>query len=440
MNGLILFSKRFFKTFIYHTVVVLDFLFNTMILNNFKLFKSRFTEKKINNYENTNRKINIILSIFFALSISFIYIANLKTAGASFDKIQKQIILAFVAFVFYNGIISAKKEEIKKFGLSLFIIMIPALLITAFLMPPISGARRWIRLGSFTFQTSEFFKFSAVIVFALLLSQDIRKKQWEIINRRVFKNNLKESFWYNPNGMWVMILTSIAILVIFIMPDLGSSSLIVITLIIMYSITPATKERSKKTNRTILAVFGLLLVLVIVGSISGTLGARSTRLFSFLNPFNVEAINSSDPAYQIRNGMQAITNGGLFGSNVSFITEILPESDTDLILAVVGERTGLLGLLTIIALYSVLANELIKESLNANSNYTKLIIFGAMLLIIINVFYNIGGLIAAIPLTGVPLPFMSYGGTSLISNMIIIAIAQNAIKYERGKNAKITNN
>jgi cell division protein FtsW (lipid II flippase) len=440
MKGTGLFISRMLMALYYHFVVVIKFLVITIFKDGMLRITNRIVSGKTKVYADTNRKINVILSLFIVISLSFIYIANLRNPGQSNDKVIKQIILAVIAYVFYVGIISAKPDEIKKFGLSLFIVMIPVLIITAFLMPPISGARRWIRLGGFTFQSSEFFKFSVIIVFALLLAQDVRKKQWEISNRRVFQNEKKSLFWINPNGFWIIILTIAAIIIIFLMPDLGSSSLILITLLIMYSIAPATKVRSKATNRTLLFAIALLIIIVIIGSATGFFGARSSRLFSFLNPFNIDAINTSDPAYQIRNGMQAITNGGILGSNVSFISEILPESDTDLILAVVGERTGLVGITIIIIMYIILASQLIKEALLASTNYAKLLIFGTMLLIIINVFYNIGGLIAAIPLTGVPLPFMSYGGTSLISNVIIIALAQNIIKNERGKNAKITNN
>ena len=154
------------------------------------------------------------------------------------------------------------------------------------------------------------------------------------------------------------------------------------------------------------------------------------RLASFIDPFRY----SSDSGYQIIQGLMAFSRGGLFGMGLGQGVSkqgILPVIESDYILANIGEELGLLGVLVVISLLFSLIVILYQRAASSSDIYRKSILIGVASLLLIQSLINIGGVVSVLPLTGVTLPFISYGGTSMIAMLSSIGLALRMIIEDR---------
>ncbi len=346
----------------------------------------------------------LISLVFFLIAIGFTFIsisslteAN-NTAGDKFYFLKKQGFWILVSFIVSFIISKIKIEIVKKlspiiyFGsiIGLILVLIPGLSNQAL------GARRWLNLGIFSFQPSELFKFSSVIYFALLFSQESKRNLINLICH-----------------------LSIPFILIILEPNLSTAILSSAIIISMYYLSGG---KIMPLFLFCLSLIGLCFILIISSPY------RSARLQTLINPEN----NGNSSSYHSNQIILSLSSGGLFGkgfANSDQKYRFLPKISTDSILAIIGEETGFLGILIVLLIYIFLISYLIKiASIIKNDQFASLFISGAACWIAYQSLINISAIANIIPLTGVPLPFISYGGSSLLTLMTTIGLIRNIEK------------
>lgn len=292
----------------------------------------------------------------------------------------------------------------KKIAVPFFFISILFLILV--FMPGIGskvyGASRWIQLGPFSFQPSEMAKLSVILYLAAWLE-----------SRGVHR--IKD--FYEGVLPFMGIMGLIGFLIIK-QPDTGTLGVIILTSLAIFFVSGAKIKHLLSIGG--LGMIGLWILIKIEPY-------RFNRILAFRNP-------GADPqgiGYQISQALLAVGSGGIFGVGLGNSRQkfnYLPEPVGDSIFAVIGEEIGLIGGLILIGLFVVLAMRGFKIAKNAPDNFGRLIATGIVMWIIFQAFINIGANIALIPLTGIPLPFISYGGTSMIFLMSAIGILLNISK------------
>ena len=310
-------------------------------------------------------------------------------------------IVISIAFFCLCALINIK--DMKKYGHVLFVLTL--LLLAIVFIPGIGvsskGSTRWIGIGGFSFQPSELAKIVCIIFIARFLS-----KRGE--NIQLLPQFLILTGW--------MILTAGLIGV----SDLGTAIAIFFVFMIMLYISGANKlHLGCLTGLGVLGVTGLVLL--------GGNSYRVKRLISFLDPWKY----SQDMGYQVCQSLIAIGSGG-FGlglgeSRQKFL--YLPEQHTDFIFAIIGEELGIVGTIAIVLIFCFLLHRGLKIASETSDLFLSLLAIGCTLMITIQAFMNIGIVIGILPCTGIPLPFISYGGTSLIVTMSMMGILFNISQY-----------
>jgi cell division protein FtsW len=271
--------------------------------------------------------------------------------------------------------------------------------------PVIGGSQRWLPIGGFTFQPSELAKVAVVF----LLAHILEKKQ-KLLTR--FGHFL------------VPVLFTVGVLggLVIMQPDLGTTIIIgaAALAVIMASDTPI---------RYVLVLSVLVVAAAWVLAFSDEY--RVDRIVGFLDPWN----NSSGEGYQLIQGYYALSNGGLFGVGLGASRArwfYLPNAHTDFIFAIIGEETGLIGGLTVIGLFVVLALAGWLVAARAPDRFGRMVAAGLTAWLSFQALVNIGGVLGVMPITGIALPFVSYGSSALIVSMaslgILVNIAQAGVQ------------
>jgi cell division protein FtsW len=266
----------------------------------------------------------------------------------------------------------------------------------------IYGASRWIKLGPLSFQPSEMMKLSIILYLAAWLES----KGW---------NRIRDFFEGFLPFLAVMGLVGFLIIK---QPDTGTLGIIIISALTIYFIAGA---RLSHLFSLVIAGFVGLMVLIKIEPY------RLNRLMVFLDPqTDVRGIG-----YQVNQALLAIGSGGIFGVGLGHSRQkfnYLPEPVGDSIFAIIGEELGMIGATVLVLLFVTLAVRGFRIAKNAPDNFGKLVAGGITCWIVIQAFINIAAISGIIPLTGVPLPFISYGGTSLVFLMAGVGILLNISK------------
>jgi cell division protein FtsW len=267
------------------------------------------------------------------------------------------------------------------------------------------GSARWLRFGSFTFQPSEFARFSLIIYLAYSLSKK--------------KDHIKDfSIGFLPH---VLILALFASLILF-QPDFGSVMILGAMTWIMLFVGGA---------RLLHLIPSLIILMPVAYFFMVHAAYRIKRLMSFLDPWQY----SADEGYQIVHSLMAFGTGGIWGTGIGKGYQklfYLPEPHTDFIFSVIGEELGLLGVLLILGLYFLILWRGIIIAGNAETLFGSYMALGLTTAIGLQVSVNMGVALGLLPTKGLTLPFLSYGGTSLLVNMASIGILMN-IGASKGK-------
>lgn len=347
----------------------------------------------------------IVLSLFGIIMIyssSSIW-ANYKF-NDSFHYVKYQSIF-FIIGLFIMIMISKINYKFY-YKYSNIILLISFILLILVLIPGIgsirNGSRSWFGIGSLGIQPSEAAKISLIIFTSKYLSNS--------------SDYIKSYF---KGIIPILLITSIAFGLIMLQPDLGTGLILFISIVLILFISGASMKFF--IGGGIIGLFGVILLIIIAPY-------RLDRITSFLNPWK-------DPlgtGFQMIQSLYAIGPGGLLGNG--YLNSIqkhfyLPEPQTDFIFSIISEEFGVMGAFIVVGLFIIIFYRGIKISVNCSDSFGKHLSFGILFQMMFQAIMNLSVVVGLIPVTGVTLPFLSYGGSSLLVSMFSIGIILNISKY-----------
>lgn len=328
------------------------------------------------------------------------------------------IILGFSLVFFMTYFMSGNFFKMKGVQMLMLAGIIILLMVTMFFGTEVNGQRNWIRVGGFGLQSSEFFKVVAILYLAYIYSRRekrIDNDELTSIIPLVFILVISGMVMINDFGTWMVIAAIILSMFLYIRIPLK---------VIGWTAVLGTA--------TLSVIAGVLYL--VNGSVLSEY--QMHRIETFFHPFN----DPMGTGYQLTNSLIAISHGGLFGTGIgNGIIKLgyLPEPHTDFIMAVIAEELGLVGVLFIVLLYLVIILKALSYAHRSMDTFYRIICIGVAMYITMQVFINVGGISKIIPLTGVPLPLLSYGGSSFLSVSIAIGLLIIAAKHVKQKEIEL---
>lgn len=356
---------------------------------------------------NKNKLIILITFILSTIGLIMIYSSSYIWADFKYNNPYKYLILQaiflIVGFIMLIIISKIDYNLYKKYSNHLLIICFALLILV--LIPGIgivrNGSRSWFGIMGFGIQPSELSKIALIIFTSKYLSNN------DHIKRHTFK-------FIFP----IILIIVIFFLLILLEPDFGTGMVLVISLIGLIFISGANFSIFIKLG--ILGIIGIIVLILIAPY-------RMDRITSFLDPWT-DPLGSGFQAIQ---SLYAIGPGGLLGFGFLKSRQkhfYLPEPQTDFIFSIITEEFGFIGALILISLFAFLFYLLITSSIKTKDLFGKYLSFGLTFLLMFQTLLNLSVVVGLIPITGVTLPFISYGGSSLITSMISIGIMLNIFK------------
>lgn len=341
-------------------------------------------------------------------------VEGVTAAGDPFSTVKKQILNIIAGVVAMSIMLYLHYEDLLKHTRTLYVINLFMLGMVLFAGDSALGAQRWIEIGPFRFQPSEFSKLIIIICFAAFLN-----------SRQGRLNTLKDLL---PCFAFV----GVPLLLILKQPDLGTS---LVFMAIMFGMLFAAGARPALLTGLILG--GLSLAILWIGAhfwLKARYGFdlwiplqdyQLNRLIIFINPWQ----DWHGDGYHIIQSQIAIGQGGLFGRGLFNGSQthgnFLPIQETDFIFSVVGEELGFIGSVFLLFLFFVLIYRCIHIAINAKDNFGYLLSAGVISMLTFHIMVNIGMTIGIMPVTGIPLPMFSYGGSNMVTNLIALGLLLN---------------
>ena len=350
----------------------------------------------------------IVTLILVVFGLFMVYSASNVVAVYKYDDsfyfLKRQLIFSIIGFVIMFLIIKVDMNKIYKNVTLIFIISL--LLLILVLIPGIGvvrgGARSWIGFGSLSIQPAEFMKLGIILLISKYLSK--------------YQNDLKKF----KNFLGVLLLVILVFGLIMLQPDFGTGLVLVVSIIILLFCTQAP-----------IKYFLFLLCVGILGIIGLIISEpyRMMRILAYLDPW-------SDPlgsGFQTIQSLFAVAPSGIFGLGYNNSLQkhfFLPEPQNDFIFAIICEELGLIGSMILLGLFIFMILRIIRISNKVEDKFYKFLSLGIGISLFVQVFINIGVVIGLLPVTGITLPFISYGGSSLILTLVMIAVVLNISKYQ----------
>lgn len=313
------------------------------------------------------------------------------------------LVLAFIPFLLFFSFVN--EDFYQKFSYIIFFICVVLLIMVNFVGTHAMGATRWIKIFGFKFQPSEMTKIAVILLVSKFYSQ---------INYNSINNFFSIFF--------IISLVSIPILLILNQPNLGTSIVICFIVINMLFITGISIK---------FFIFSAVICICSIPFIWNYLlyDYQKVRIFTFLGV----GVDSLSTGYNVLQSMIAIGSGGLFGkgflSGSQAQLEFLPEKHTDFAFVVFAEEFGFLGAILVFVLYFILFVQIVKIINRSSSTFFKIMTTGILAMFGIHFFINIGMVIGVLPIVGVPILFISYGGSVLLTSMISIGMIISANRH-----------
>lgn len=365
---------------------------------------------------------SLILPVFCLLVIGVvaIYIAvshdypqNIwPILGQQLAWIVLGIIISFVVMFFNTKFLWQATPYL--YALGLVLMVLPLIFYNPNLVAA-TGAKNWVSIGGVTlFQPSEFMKISYILILARVIVQ--------------FTQKHKESERTIPLDflliLWLIVFTLPVLVLLALQSDLG-------TALVFVAIFAGLVLLSGVSWKIIIPIFA-----TVVSGIAGFLAIFITkdgrafmhqigmptyqinRILAWLNPFDY----AQTTTYQQAQGQIAIGSGGLFGQGFNVSNLLIPVRESDMIFTVIAEDFGFIGSVLVITLYLLLIYRMLKITLKSNNQFYTYISTGFIMMLLFHIFENIGAVTGLLPLTGIPLPFISQGGSAIISNLIGVGL------------------
>ncbi|HEX7416244.1 MAG TPA: putative lipid II flippase FtsW [Smithellaceae bacterium] len=314
--------------------------------------------------------------------------------------LKKQILFVFLGLISMVLMTKIPYTQLRKWAYPGMLLSL--LLLAILLIPNVGikrgGATRWLNMGVFSFQVTEMVKISMVVFLAHLLARKAHQ--------------LKK---FSKGILLPMVITSVVILLVLLEPDFGTAAIIAAILILMLCIAGSRVTHILLLMAAFIPV-GVLLVLY--------KGYRVARLTAFLDPWK----DASNTGFQIIQSLLSFGSGGTFGVGIGDGMQklfYLPEPHTDFILSIIAEESGFIGVTIVVLMFAIFAFRGFMIALKAPDLFGTLLAVGLTMVIALESFINIAGVMGLIPLKGLVLPFLSYGGTAFIMSMTAVGILLN---------------
>lgn len=357
-----------------------------------------------------DRPLLIVTIIFFLFGSIMILSASsmesfMRYNYSPYHYFFRQLIFLIMGMMLFIFVLIFPTKNYKKLSGLILGIVILALIGLIFYGYTANEAVSWYRVGPITIQPSEFAKIAIILYLANYYDKNKNSldNQWNIIKPILFS---------------IIIFALVAI-----QPDLGTALIIMIITVMLFYAVPIDKKQRLIFNKIFLG--GILVVAVVLLATGG----------KFLKDYQLERFNFIDPCeryqedsgYQLCNSFIAFKNGGISGQGIGESTQkylYLPESYTDFIFPIIVEEWGLIVGIIILCMYAFVLFRIIKIARRANNLRNSLISYGVFTYLLSHIVINLMGVMGLIPLTGVPLPFLSYGGSYALCLMIGLGLVQ----------------
>lgn len=356
--------------------------------------------------------IPIIAIMIFGDAMVYTASTNMATGSAlSFLKKQATFgVLSLTAMLFiFIFKIKWESKFINRMVLAANVTVLVVMVITLLVGPVTSGAKGWIYIGSFGIQPLEYFKISMILYIAHRFARKMPQKN-------VFFPKIK---------IWDLMIPIVGILLTMRMPDFGGA--IILILILLFMVVTSGVKKGTFVGLVTIILIGYVAIPFLLPVLAKLpfFNYQLARFEAYVNPWL-----AGDSGHQLINSYYAISNGGLFGrglGNSIQKTGYLPEPNTDFIMAIVGEELGAITIWLVLAVFAIIIWRLIVMGIRARLMHQRLILYGIATYIVVQIFINLGGVVGALPITGVTFPMISYGGSSLLSWGLTFGVALNVI-------------
>ncbi len=351
----------------------------------------------------------LFISAFTLLGIGLVMVFSSSAVTANVDYgdpyyfFKKQLVWAVISIVAMIIMMKLNFSKLKDFAVPLMVLAVLFLiLVITPLGVDVKGSSRSFSLGFMRFSPSEFAKVAMVMYLAKAMDMKIGKISS-----------------FTAGVMPFLVMLALICGLIMLQPDLGTAFTIAATVFFMLLVAGA-----KWSHLGVIMLSGL----GAVGAAIAVAPYRMERVVAFLNPWKY----ASDEGFQTIQSLYALGSGGLFGMGLGRSRQkffYLPEQHTDFIFAILGEELGFIGCSVVVALFLLFAWRGYKIAINAPDNFSRLLAAGLTTIIVFQAFVNIAVVSGSLPVTGITLPLISYGGTSLLFTMIMVGLLLNISRY-----------
>jgi rod shape determining protein RodA len=329
-----------------------------------------------------------------------------EVAGNPLYYVVRQAIYAVVGIALMISVMSVDYSRFRELRVGLYAALIGSITLVLLIGGATRGSRRWIELPFFRFQPSELGKVLLVAALAGFIIDRSRRRD------------------DRGRTLRLLILGLSPAAIIFLQPDLGTGIVYVVTTLSVLFLAGIRASHFLAIGAAVVALAVLVLAVAPAAGVPVLKGYQQTRLTAFLHP-------SGDPAdsgYQVNQALIAVGSGQKTGRGEKATQtrlEFIPERHTDFIFAVIGERFGFVGAAFVLSLYALLIWRALRILTLSKNLYGTLLAGGIASMLMFQVFVNVGMSIGIMPVTGVPLPLMSYGGSSVLVTFIAIGLLQS---------------
>lgn len=351
-----------------------------------------------------NKKIDVFLIVVVIILMVFgLFILKSAVQPRNMTYLLKrQILWDIIGFSVMIGVLFIREEYIKSWSLPFYILSVILLILVLFFGPTIGGARRWFKLPFGNFQPSDFAKIAVVLMLSKVLTKGT--------GFSTFLNSL--------------VVVGVPTFLILLEPDLGTS--------LLFGIMWLTMCFSSKIKKRYV-IYALIFIFIIAPFFYffGLEDYQRERILAFLNP---EAYRT-DASYNVLQSIHAIGSGGIFGKGYmrgpANLKKYVPVAHTDFVVSVLGEELGFVGMSLLITLYFLLFYRIYRNISYVKSIFWELVLVGVSTILWFHVFENVGMCMGLMPVTGIPLPFVSYGGTSTITFSFLLGLVLKGIALSK---------
>lgn len=368
--------------------------------------------------------ISLILIIFGTLNL---VTASSREAVVNLDTniyyyFFRHMIILIASLIGFLIILKINTKSYGKLILWVFIVILGLNLYLVLKGVSTRGAQNWIDFGFFKLQPSELAKPTLIVCLSLLFEKYLKK-----LNDFTIKHDII---------IWKIILIGLIFpIIVFLQKDLGTAVILLGIFVCLFLFSPISKKEKVHVS-LIVIVIGIIAAFSFLAITGYLLSNAQKSRFDYFNPCS----KYSTTGYQVCNAFIAINNGGLSGLGLGNSTQkysYIPEPHTDMVFSIIAEENGvIIGALILIA-YLIILFKILKLSMKVKKISHRYICVGIATYIFLHIFINLGGLFGLIPLTGVPLPFLSYGGSFTISLIASLAVIQRIHIEHRNEKIRI---